>query len=177
MFGNRITAVRRGRVAALAAVLSLGPALVACGGSGGSDGGSTKTPTTQRPTVTATATAPADPAAAEREIKANWKKFFSPDVPLDQKTELLENGSVMQKVLEKFNGDRRGGQVQAEVTKVAFTSPTSADVTYSLTIKGATVLPNAKGVSVEQDGVWKVSVRTLCALVRLSGNASPGAGC
>ncbi|MER5945851.1 hypothetical protein ABT127_07295 [Streptomyces sp. NPDC001904] len=167
-------AVRCGRFTALAAVLALGPALVACGGSGGSDGG-TRTPTTRQPS--ASATAPADPAAAERQIKANWKKFFDPDVPLDQKAELLENGSVMQKVLESFNGDKRGGRVQAEVTKVAFTSPTSADVTYSLALKGATMLPDAKGVSVEQDGVWKVSVRTLCALVRLSGRASPAPGC
>ncbi|WP_353941674.1 hypothetical protein ABII15_08550 [Streptomyces sp. HUAS MG91] len=170
--------VRYGRGAALAAVLALGPGLTACGGSGGSDG-SSSTPTTHRPSASAsaTATAPADPAAAERQIKANWKKFFDPNVPLDQKAALLENGSVMQKVLERFNGDRRGGQVRAEVSKVAFTSATTADVTYSLALKGATMLPDAKGASVEEDGVWKVSVRTFCALVRLSGNHSPGPGC
>ncbi|MEU6844927.1 hypothetical protein ABZ930_23960 [Streptomyces sp. NPDC046716] len=177
MLGNRIVAVRHGRGAALVAVLALGPALAACGGSGGGS----PTPTTHRPTptvtTTATGTAPADPAAAEKQIKANWQKFFDPDVPVDQKAELLENGSAMQKVLEGFGGDGRGGQVRAEVTKVDFTSPTSADVTYSLSYKGATLLPGAKGTSVEQGGVWKVSVRTLCALVRMSGNESPGAGC
>ncbi|MFE6893015.1 hypothetical protein [Streptomyces sp. NPDC057694] len=174
MFGNRIVVVRRGRGAALAAVLALGSALVACGGSGGSSGTSS-TPTAHQSTPYATA--PADPAAAEKEIKANWKKFFDPAVPIDQKTALLENGSAMKKVLERFNGDKRGGQVQAEVTKVTFASPTGAHVTYALALKGATVLPDARGSSVEQDGVWKVSVRTLCGLVRLSGNASPSPGC
>ena len=44
---------------------------------------------------------------------------------------------------------------------------------------GATALPNASGTAVEQDGTWKVSVNTLCALVALSGDASqsPGSGC
>lgn len=82
-------------------------------------------------------------------------------------------------VLKAFSGDKRGGQVQAVVQKVAFTSATRATVTYSLTLNGATALPNASGTAVEQDGTWKVSVNTLCALVALSGDASqsPGAGC
>lgn len=83
----------------------------------------------------------------------------------------------MAPVLQAFSGDERGGQVQAEVTKVEFTSATEADVTYTLTLKGATVMPNAKGTAVEQDDVWKVSVKTLCGLVGLSGNASPLPGC
>ena len=81
-------------------------------------------------------------------------------------------------VLQAFSGDKRGGQVQAEVTKVEFTAPTEATVTYTLTLNGATALPNASGTAVEQDGTWKVSVNTLCALVQLSGNASaPAPGC
>ena len=80
-------------------------------------------------------------------------------------------------VLQAFSGDERGGQVQAKVTKVEFTSATGADVTYTLTLKGATALPDASGSAVEQDGTWKVSAKTLCALVQLSGNASPIPGC
>jgi polyisoprenoid-binding protein YceI len=80
-------------------------------------------------------------------------------------------------VLQAFSGDARGGQVQAKVTKVEFTSATEADVTYTLTLKGATALPDASGSAVEQDGTWKVSAKTLCALVQLSGNASPVPGC
>ena len=89
----------------------------------------------------------------------------------------LENGDQMAPVLQAFSSDKRGGQVQAEVNKVEFTSATEADVTYTLTLKGATVMPDAKGTAVEQDDVWKVSVKTLCGLVGLSGNASPLPGC
>jgi hypothetical protein len=130
-------------------------------------------------TTSAPATAPADPAAATSEIKQNWAKFFDPKTPAKDKLAVLENGDRMGPVLQAFNGDQRGRQVQAKVTKVEFTSPTRATVTYDLTLQGATALPNASGTSVQQNGTWKVSVNTLCALVGMSGNASASAlpGC
>ncbi|WP_203645658.1 hypothetical protein [Streptomyces sp. SID14478] len=173
----------RGAALALVAALALGPALTACGDDSGGNESDPPTPTSQEPSAkepsskAPAAAAPEDKAAAEKEIEANWKKFFDPAVPLKEKRNVLENGDRMGQVLESFNGDKRGGQVQANVDKIAFTSPTAADVTYSLALKGATVLPGAKGTSVEQGGTWKVSVKTLCALVQLSGNASPGPGC
>jgi hypothetical protein len=157
-----------------------GPALTACGDDSGGGGDATPpSPTVEEPTREAEAspTAPEDTAAAEREIKENWVKFFDPAIPLKDKQDYLENGDQMAPVLQAFSGDKRGGQVQAEVNKVEFTSATEADVTYTLTLKGATVMPDAKGTAVEQDDVWKVSVKTLCGLVGLSGNASPLPGC
>ena len=173
---------RRGRgtvVGAAALVLVLGPALAACSDdSGGGSSGAPPTPSVEQ-TTSAPATAPADPAAATTQIKANWKKFFDPASSSADKQAVLENGDKMGPVLKAFSGDKRGGQVQAVVQKVEFTSATQATVTYSLTLNGATALPNASGTTVQQDGTWKVSVNTLCALVALSGDASqsPGAGC
>ncbi|MER5442173.1 hypothetical protein [Streptomyces sp. NPDC002790] len=178
----------RGAAFALALALVLGPALAACGDdSGGDDSApptpSSKPPTSKEPTSAEPSSqrpsdrAPEDRAGAEKEIKTNWKKFFDPKVSMEEKTGVLEDGAKMGPVLKSFSGDKRGGQVEATVTKVAFTSGTEADVTYALALKGATVLPDAKGTSVEQGGTWKVSVNTLCALVQLSGNASPGPGC
>jgi hypothetical protein len=134
---------------------------------------------TAQQTPSAAATAPGDPAAATREIRQNWQKFFDPATSTADKQAVLENGDRMGPVLQAFGGDQRGGQVQAQVTKVAFTSPTQATVTYDLTLKGATALPKATGTAVEQDGTWKVSANTLCALVGMSGNASASAlpGC
>ncbi|MFH8408410.1 hypothetical protein ACH4FX_26950 [Streptomyces sp. NPDC018019] len=124
---------------------------------------------------TASGSGPADPAAAEREIKENWRKFFDPKLSNAEKARYLQNGEQLQLLLEAFNGDQRGKQVAAQVSAVRFTSATEADVTYSLTLKGATALPDGKGVSVYQGKVWKVSLKTLCALVGMSGNASaPG---
>ncbi|MDX2696209.1 hypothetical protein PV416_22165 [Streptomyces ipomoeae] len=173
----------RGRGVALAAALSLflAPALAACSDD---SGGETAPPS---PSVEQTASepaeespsasGPADAAAAEKEIKENWRKFFDPRTSTKEKQAVLENGERMGPVLAAFSGDKRGGQVQAEVEKVEFTSPTEANVTYTLLLEGATALPDASGTAVEQDGTWKVSVKTLCGLVTLSGNASPVPGC
>ncbi|MFE9997964.1 hypothetical protein [Streptomyces avermitilis] len=165
---------------AAVAVLLLGPALAACSDESGGENTTPPTPSVEKPTgAQPSPTAPADPATAKKEIKKNWEKFFDPAVPTKDKQAVLENGDRMTAVLRSFNGDKRGGQVAAHVEKVAFTSPTEADVTYSLTLKGQTALPGAAGTAVEQDGTWKVSVNTLCALVQLSGDASasPAQGC
>ncbi|MFD5636923.1 hypothetical protein ACFWJM_22690 [Streptomyces sp. NPDC127077] len=170
--------LKRGNVGAVAAaaVLVLAAALTACSGDNGGGGSSASpTPTAEQ----STATAPADPAAAQQEIKQNWEKFFDPAVSAKDKLAVLENGERMAPVLQGFNGDQRGQQVKSNVEKIEFTSPTEANVTYTLTLNGATALPNASGTAVEQNGTWKVSVKTLCALVQLSGNgsSSPVPGC
>lgn len=167
----------------VAMVFVIAASLTACS----DDSGGTETPsmtptpetTTSAPRTSAPASAPADRAAAEKEVKENWEKFFDPKTSTKEKQAVLENGEEMGPVMAAFSGDERGGQVAAQVTKVQFTSATGASVTYALLMNGATALPNASGTAVEQDGTWKVSVSTLCALVALSGNASASAlpGC
>ncbi|AZP16729.1 hypothetical protein EJC51_11735 [Streptomyces aquilus] len=167
----------------VAVVFVLAASLTAC--SDDSGGGSESPPPTPTPETTTSAPAspsvsgPADKATAEKEVKRNWQKFFDPKTSTKDKQAVLENGDKMGPVLAAFSGDDRGGQVKAQVTKVQFTSPTDATVTYTLLLNGATALPDASGKAVEQDGTWKVSVTTLCALVQLSGNASASAlpGC
>lgn len=189
VIGSTTRAARgRGTALALACALFSGSLLVACGDDSG--GGDSRPPTPASASPTSGEPSSAEPssarpsgndpeqrAAAEKEIRTNWKKFFDPGTPMKEKETVLEDGARMRPVLKSFSGDKRGGQVEATVTRIAFTSDTEADVTYGLALKGATVLPDAKGTSVEQGGTWKVSVKTLCALVQLSGNASPGPGC
>ncbi|MGW0944743.1 hypothetical protein ACWD4O_19660 [Streptomyces sp. NPDC002623] len=180
--GGGPRAAGRGTALAAALILLLTPALAACSDddSGGSASG---TPSASAPGTTTSApaatNAPADPAAAEREIRQNWEKFFDPATSAEDRQDVLEHGELMGPVLDAFSGDQRGGQVAAKVEKVEFTKPTEATVTYTLTLDGATALPGASGTSVEEDGTWKVSVNSLCALVRLSGDASASAlpGC
>jgi hypothetical protein len=174
----------RGTALAAALLLFLGPALAACGGD---DGGERTPPTptaqdTAREDTTPTspgATAPADAVAAEQEIKQNWQKFFDPGTSLRDKRDYLENGDRTGPVLQAFSDDKGVGQAEAEVGEVEFISPTAAKVTYALTLNGATAVPDAFGTAVEQDGTWKVSVRSLCALVALNQapDASPPPGC
>ncbi|WP_280854240.1 MULTISPECIES: hypothetical protein [unclassified Streptomyces] len=161
---------------------ALAVALTACSDdSGGGSESPPPTPSVARSTPSAapSPSGPADAAAARREIKANWEKFFDPRTATRDKQAVLENGDRMGPVLQAFSGDQRGGQVRAQVTEVAFTEPTAADVKYTLMLNGATALPDASGTAVEEDGTWKVSVNTLCALVQLSGNATASAlpGC
>lgn len=167
---------RRPRLAALAAaaVLVLTPA-VACSddGEGRYDGSETSAPagTTTAP---AAADEPDDPAAAQAEITRNWTAFFNPGTPTAERVKLLENGEQMQAVLAAFGGDENAAATSAKVTGVEFTSDAGANVTYDLLVGGAPALPDAQGTSVLQDGTWKVSVKTLCGLVELSGVTVPG---
>lgn len=169
----------RGHVGAVAAAVVLAAALTACSDNSGGGSSASPTPSAAQSTSVPSATAPADPAAAQKEIRQNWQKFFDPAVSTKEKQALLENGDQLAPVLQGFNSDQRGQQVKANVEKIEFTSPTAANVTYTLTLKGATALPNASGTAVEQNGTWKVSVNTLCALIQLSGSASssPVPGC
>ena len=61
-----------------------------------------------------------------------------------------------------------------KVTGIEFTSATDANVTYDLLVGGAPALPGSKGTSVLQNDTWKVSMKTLCGLVELSGVTVPG---
>ncbi|MET9651656.1 hypothetical protein ABZZ44_15495 [Streptomyces sp. NPDC006460] len=163
----------RSRLAALAAVatLVLGPVLAGCG----DDEGSPSTAPTPSASVPPPASdGPADPAAAEAEITRNWKAFFDPKTPVNEKAKQLENGAEMMPVLAAFAGDRNAAMTSAAVKTVEFTSPTGANVTYDLLVGGAPALPDSKGTAVQQNDVWKVSVKTLCGLVELSGANVPG---
>ncbi|GAA3397250.1 hypothetical protein [Streptomyces roseoviridis] len=164
---------RRATALAAAAVLVLTPALASCGDDDGGNGGRTDGPSTTLPTMTAQ---PADPSAAEAEITKNWTAFFDPRTPNAERVRLLEDGARMAPVLAAFAGDENAAASSAKVKDVEFTSPSDADVTYDLLVGGKPALPDAKGTSVLQDDTWKVSVRTLCGLVQLSG-ATQVPGC
>ncbi|MFC8917183.1 hypothetical protein ACFT5C_15570 [Streptomyces sp. NPDC057116] len=164
---------KRPRAAALAAaaVLVLVPTAAACGDGNGNGAADTS------PTATAAQSQPADPAAARQEIEKNWVAFFDPKTPVDEKTRLLENGDRMRPVLEAFAANPQAAQTSVQVKNVTFTSATQADVTYDLLVGGTPALPGSKGSSVHQDDTWKVSVKTLCALVKLSPDATAVPGC
>ncbi|WP_405852823.1 hypothetical protein OG361_09050 [Streptomyces sp. NBC_00090] len=166
----------RPRLAALAAVavLAFVPAVAGC--SDDADTGDQVTETAP-PGTTAEPPEegePADPAAAEAEITKNWTAFFDPKTPTADKVELLENGAEMQPVLAAFAGNENAAVTSAKVTGVEFTSATEANVTYDLLVGGSPALPDSQGTSVLVDDTWKVSVKTLCGLVELSGVTVPG---
>ncbi|MER7108976.1 hypothetical protein [Streptomyces sp. NPDC000229] len=162
------------RTAALAAaaILVVAPTAAGCGDDNG--GGAQQSPTATAPTAQ---NQPSDPAAARQEVQKNWVAFFDPKTPVEEKTRLLENGDRMRPVLQAFSGNPQAAQTSVKVKNVAFTSPTQADVTYDLLVGGQPALPDSKGTAVHQQDTWKVSVKTMCALVELSPNATTVPGC
>jgi hypothetical protein len=90
---------------------------------------------------------------------------------------LLQNGTHLTSVLQGFAGNPLAAKASVTVTAVDFTSATTANVTYNLCQSGTPALPNAKGQAVLENGTWKVSDTTLCALVTLSNNGKAVPGC
>ncbi|MEU3608167.1 hypothetical protein AB0E83_22375 [Streptomyces sp. NPDC035033] len=161
---------RRTAALAAAAALLLTPALAACSDDEPATGDQvTSVPPpgmTARPPA---AEAPEDPAAARAEITRNWQAFFDAGTPAAERVKLLENGEKMRAVLTAFANNPQAAASTAEVTGIEFTSASGADVTYDLKVGGNPVLPDSRGTSVLQDDTWKVSAKTLCGLVKLSG--------
>ncbi|MGP3685054.1 hypothetical protein ACTVZO_10135 [Streptomyces sp. IBSNAI002] len=159
---------------AAAAVLAAVPALGAGSAAAGENGSGT-TASAGAPAVPGAPAVdgPADPAKAKAEVEKNWTAFFDSKVSVEEKAKVLENGEFLEPLLGGFAGNTDASVSSAKVTDVAFTSPTEADVTYDLQVGGFPVLPGSKGTAILEDGVWKVSTKTLCALIELSGNPAP----
>jgi hypothetical protein len=126
---------------------------------------------------TVSGSGPSDIATAGHDVDQNFTKFFSPSTPGGEKVMLLQNGQHLGSVLQGFSGNPLAGKATVTVTAVRFTSPTTADVTYNLCEGGSPALPNSKGKAVLENGTWKVSDTTLCALVALNNNGKPVPGC
>ncbi|MBT2477093.1 hypothetical protein [Streptomyces sp. ISL-94] len=127
--------------------------------------------------VVQTGTGPADPAAAEAQIEKNWAALFDPKVTAEEKAGLVENGELLQPLLEGLAGRPGADKASAEVTEVVFTSPTEARVTYDLLVSGFPVLDGRTADVVLEDGVWKISTKSLCGLAELSGSSTSVPGC
>ncbi|MFE6837619.1 hypothetical protein ACFVFI_22675 [Streptomyces sp. NPDC057705] len=122
---------------------------------------------------------PADPEAAKAQIEKNWATFFDPDTPVKEKAELLQHGEMLAVLLGLFGADADADtpETSVEIKDITFTSPTEAKVTYDLLVSGIPALEDSKGVAVLDDGVWKVSLKSLCGLIELSGHDAPAPPC
>jgi hypothetical protein len=169
-----------GYVVAGLLVVGLALLLAACGGSSTSTttlapATSTEPPTTSGVSTTTSAASSSTTAVSGDEaiIAANFVKFFDGTQPVADKVGLLENGQQYTAQLEAQAASALGKAATASVSAVTITSPTRADVTYSILVGGVPALPNQPGKAVLQDGVWKVSADTFLALLALQQGATP----
>jgi hypothetical protein len=165
---------------ALAAALSVALALTAaaCSSSSSSTAAtsSSSAPASSSAASSAASSSPAGGnAAAVAAITANWEKFFSSSTPVSEKVTLLQNGSAFSAAISGLMSLVSG--LGAKVTNVTVNSATSATVTYNLTTKGTSLLPNQTGKAVYVDGVWKVGDASLCGLLKLVPGGSVPAAC
>ena len=155
----------------------LGVGIAACGGSSkpsASASPSTSAPATSAPATSASAAASGSAAAL---ITHNWEKFFNPKTPVAQRVALLQNGQAFAAVIRAQAGSGLASSATAKVSKVTVTSPTQANVTYSILVGGSPALANQSGVAVLQAGTWKVGLASFCGLLTLENSGKTPSVC
>jgi len=174
----------RARFALLGAlIVALTVLVAACGGSSATTTSATAASTTSNaPTTTSGGSATTGAGSSSTSvvltgeaatIAANYVTFFDGTKPVADKAGLLENGQQYTKELETQAASPLGKMASVSVTAVTITSPTTADVTYSILVGGTPALPNQAGKAVLQDGVWKVSADSFLALLALQAGSAP----
>ncbi len=141
----------RVRIHAYLAVVLAGVAIAACGSS------------------SSTSSKPASAESAKAQIAHNWVSFFSPSTSASQKEALLQNGTEFASVISAATSNPLASQVSAKVTNVKLTGPTTAAVTYTVSLAGKPVLNNVTGTAVKVGNSWRVGDVSFCQLLKLEG--------
>ncbi|MET9503742.1 hypothetical protein ABZY42_18795 [Streptomyces sp. NPDC006622] len=129
------------------------------------------------PSPTPTGSAPEDPEGAERDIRAAWETLFDPESSVDDRSRVVEDGPQNSLMIENLFADRLGSRLRATVTSVAYTTSQDAAVGYTLTRDGLPLDAGGPGAAVRQDDVWKVALRTVCALTGHAEDAPRAPSC
>ena len=173
----------------LAPALVLALALTAAACSSSSSSTPASSPTSSTPAAPASSAAPSSaapssssPAAAaggnaKAQITTNWEAFFNGQTSASKKITLLQNGDKFAAVIRAQAGSGLASTAGAKVTAVVVNSPTSATVSYDITISGATALANQTGTAVYENGTWKVGDVSFCQLLTLENSGSTPSVC
>jgi hypothetical protein len=155
-------------------------AIAACSSSSSST--SAAAPASSAPSSAAASTsaspAPATTAATttetptQKEIAANWTLFFNPAEPASKRVALLENGQQIASAVSAQATSSTAKESSAKVVSVTVLSTTQAKVVYDILLGGTPALTNQPGTAVYQDGTWKVSLASFCALLTLQSAGS-----
>ncbi|WP_026343339.1 hypothetical protein [Nocardia sp. BMG111209] len=117
--------------------------------------------------------APAPGGGVTQEVTGSFRTFFDGGTGAAQKIALLENGPTFADAINAQANSPMAKATTASVTTVTSTAADHADVTYSILFNGKPALADQHGAAVRQDGTWKVTAATFCALLTLEGNPPP----
>jgi hypothetical protein len=111
------------------------------------------------------------PPATRAAIGRAYAALFGTESTLDQSVAALQNGQVFRSAIVAESKKPAAKGSGAKVTAVSLRSGNVAKVTFTIYSKGAPALPNAGGLAVQQNGMWKVAAKTFCDLLSLQAAA------
>ncbi|GAB89691.1 hypothetical protein [Gordonia rhizosphera] len=165
----RRTVIGRALAMCAGAIMVVG---VAAGCSSDSDSDSSASSAAAASSASATAD-----AATTQEITDNFVTFFNGQTPPAERAALITDGAAFEPVLQGLTQNPQSMQTTAAVKSVTMTDVGHADVTFDLLLQGTPVLPDQLGQSVNEDGTWKVSAATFCALLSVQGGVNDVPAC
>lgn len=136
----------------------------------------TETDSTTSAAATSAEAEAADPATTQA-VTDTYVTFFTGTTPPATRAGLVENGDAFLPALEGMAADPQATATAATVEGVTASGDGLATVSWTLLMNGAPVLPDQSGEAVEEDGTWKVSAATFCALLAIQGDGTPVPGC
>jgi hypothetical protein len=101
--------------------------------------------------------------------------FFNPNTPASKRISLLQDGQQFASIIKAQASSGLAAAASAKVTKVTLISATQAKVTYTILENGQPALQNQTGISVYQDGTWKVGIASFCSLLALENGGKTSA--
>ncbi len=129
-------------------------------------GSSAPTPQSTVPTSSdAIDGAPADPVAAETAVREAFGVVYAGASPVIDRLARIDDPSGVSAAIGRAAVGEFGGQLAisaGQVDRVAFTSPTTADVIYTVLAGPEPLVQQALGSSRLVDGVWTVTRATVC---------------
>ena len=113
---------------------------------------------------------PSQISSAKADINSNWQTFFGAKTSLANRENLLQNGTEFAQIIEGEFAALGQTSFSSTINSTSLTTPTAANVVYTVTVGGHAVLQNEAGSALKINGVWKVSDATLCQLLALDGS-------
>jgi len=118
---------------------------------------------------------PADPAAAEAEIEANFDSLYgNPDDDVDR-SNVIDDSSGLDVVMDQLRDNGFGDEAESAavtIQELVFTSPEEAVFRYTLTTPAAN-FGGQIGRARLLDGTWKITRATLCQDLAKAGATCP----
>lgn len=97
--------------------------------------------------------------------------FFDGKTDAATKIGLLQNGATFAPAIKAQADSGLAKSSSAKVGKVTVSSADRAKVVYTVLLGGQPALKDQPGTAVREQGRWKVSAATFCALLTLEGQA------